>query len=136
MKCVLDISKNITAGTEFVIEQLVKYRNQFVFSEEFFEAGFYDFYQLKNEAMNYFRVMKIAFIFVMTRNSQSFVKNIQLIPALPLEWINSDYPANGLHKFIEFKKKMVTQFELFGQSNKTTCTFLREKPKILPIKHN
>ena len=54
--------------------------------------------------------------------------------ALPLEWISNDYPANGLHKFIEFKKKMLSQIKLLGQLNKTSYTFLREKSKILPIK--
>ena len=72
----------------------------------------------------------------MTPNNQSFVNDMQLISALPLEWMNNDYPANGLHKFIEFKKNMVTQFELLRQSNKTACTFLREKIKTLPINHN
>ena len=70
----------------------------------------------------------------MTPNNQSFVKYIKLISALPLEWINNDYPANGLYKFIEFKKKMLSHIELLGQSNKTAYTFLREKSKILPIK--
>ena len=51
-----------------------------------------------------------------------------------MEWINNDYPANGLHKSIEFKKKMLSQIKLLGQSNKTAYTFLREKSKILPIK--
>ena len=70
----------------------------------------------------------------MTPNNQFFVKYIKLISALPLEWINNDYSANELHKFIEFKKKMLSQMELLGQSNKTAYTFLREKSKILPIK--
>ena len=70
----------------------------------------------------------------MTPKNQSFVKYIKLISALPLKWINNDYPANGLHKFIEFKKKMLSQIELLGQSNKTAYTFLREKSKILPVK--
>ena len=70
----------------------------------------------------------------LTPNNQSFVKYIKLISALPLEWINNDYPANGLHKFIAFKKKMLSQIELLGQSKKTAYTFLREKFKILPIK--
>ena len=39
-----------------------------------------------------------------------------------------------MHKFIEFKKKILSQIELLGQSNKTAYTFLREKSKILPIK--
>ena len=43
-------------------------------------------------------------------------------------------PQTGFHKFIEFKKKMLFQIELLGQSNKTAYTFLREKSKILPIK--
>ena len=70
----------------------------------------------------------------MTPNNQSFVKYIKLISALPLEWINNNYPANGLYKFIKFKKKMLSHIELLGQSNKTAYTFLREKSKILPIK--
>ena len=70
----------------------------------------------------------------MSPNNQSFVKYIKLISALPLKWINNDYPANGLHKFIEFKKKMLSEIVLLGQSNKTAYTFLREKSKILPIK--
>ena len=60
----------------------------------------------------------------MTPNNRYFVKYIQLISALPLEWINSDYPANGLHKFIEFKKKMLSQIKLLGQSSKTAYPFL------------
>ena len=39
-----------------------------------------------------------------------------------------------MHKFREFKKKMLSHIELLGQSNKTAYTFLREKSKILPIK--
>ena len=39
-----------------------------------------------------------------------------------------------MHKFIEFKKKKLSHIELFGQSNKTAYTFLREKSEILPIK--
>ena len=70
----------------------------------------------------------------MTPNNHSFVRYTILISALSLEWINNDYTANGLHKFIEFKKKMLSQIELLGQSNKTAYTFLREKSKILPIK--
>ena len=70
----------------------------------------------------------------MTPNNQSFAKYIKLILALPLEWINNDYPANGLHKFIEFKKNMLSQIELLGQSNKIAYSFLTEKFKILPIK--
>ena len=70
----------------------------------------------------------------MTPNNQSFIKYIKLISALPLEWINNDCPANGLYKFIEFKKKMLSHIELLGQSIKRAYTFLREKSKILPIK--
>ena len=51
-----------------------------------------------------------------------------------MELINNDDPANGLYKFIEFKKKMLSHIELLGQSNKTAYTFLREKSKILPNK--
>ena len=65
---------------------------------------------------------KIAIIFGMTPNNQYFVKYIKLISALPLKWINNDYPANGLHKFIEFKKIMFSQIKLLGQSNKTAYT--------------
>ena len=77
---------------------------------------------------------EIAIIFGTTPNNRSCVKYIQLISALPLEWMNSDYPANGMHKFIEFKKKMLSQIELLEQSNETACTFKRENPKILLIK--
>ena len=31
--------------------------------------------------------------------------------ALSLEWINSDYPANGLQKFTEYKEKMFPQIQ-------------------------
>ena len=48
-------------------------------------------------------------MFGMMPNNQSFVKYIKLISALLLEWINNDYLVNGLHKFIEFKKKMLSQ---------------------------
>ena len=54
--------------------------------------------------------------------------------ALPLKLIHNDYPANGLHKFIELKKKLLSQIELLGQSNKTAYIFLKEKSKILLIK--
>ena len=69
----------------------------------------------------------------MTSNNQSFIKYKKLISGLPLEWINNDYAANGLHKLIEFKKKILSQIELLGKSNKTAYNFLREKSKILPI---
>ena len=65
----------------------------------------------------------------MTPNNQSFVKYIKLISALPLKWINNDYPANGLYKSIEFKKKMLSHIELLGQSNKTAYTFFKRKIK-------
>ena len=78
LKCILEISKNIIPGTKFLwLNKFVKYRNNKLFS--------YD---------------EIAIIFGMTPNNQSFVKYIKLILALPLEWINNDYPANGLYKFI------------------------------------
>ena len=70
----------------------------------------------------------------MKPNNQSFVKYIKLISALPLKWINNDYSANGFYKFIEFKKKILSQIELLGQPNKKAYTFLREKSKILPLK--
>ena len=105
-----------------------------MFYEEVFEAGIYDFCQLKKTNNELFSYDEIAIIFGMTPNNESFVKYIKLISALSLEWINNNFPANRLHKFIEFKKKMLSQFELLGQSNKTAYTFLREKSKILPIK--
>ena len=112
----------------------MKYRNKPVFYEEFFEAGIYDLYQLKKPNNELFSYDEITIIFGMTPNNQSFVKYIKLILALPLEWINNDYPANGLNKFIKFKKKMLSQTELLGLSNKTAYTFFKEKSKILPIK--
>ena len=128
LKCILDISENIIPGTKFLwLNKFVKYRNKPVFYEEFFEAGIYDFYQLKKTNKELFSYDEIAIIFGMTPNNQSFIKYIKLISALPLEWINNDYPANGLYKFIEFKKTMLSHIELLGQSNKTAYTFLREK---------
>ena len=112
----------------------MKYRNKPVFYKKFFEAGIYDLYQPKKLNNKLFTHDEKAVIFSMTPNSQSFVKYIKLISALPLEWLNNKHSANGLHKFIEFKKKMISQIELLGQSNKTAYTFLREKSKILPIK--
>ena len=133
LKCILDISENIIPGTKFFwLNKFVKYGNKPVFYEEFFEAGIYDLYQLKKPNNGLFSYDEIAFIFGLTPNNQSFVKYIKLISTLPLKRINNDYPANGLHKFIEFKKKMLSQIEL-RQSNKTAYTFLREKSKILPI---
>ena len=103
--------------------------------KSFFKREFiYDLYQLKKPNNELFSYDEIAIIFGMTPINQSFVKYIKLISALPLEWINNDYSANGLYKFIEFKKKMLSQIELLGQSNKTAYTFLREKSKILPFK--
>ena len=59
--------------------------------------------------MNYLvQYDEIAIIFGMMRNNQSFVEYIQLILTLPLEWINSNYLANGLHKFIKFIEKMLS----------------------------
>ena len=109
----------------------MKYQNKLVFYEEFFEAEIYDLYQLKKPNNELFSNDEIAIIFDMTPNNQSLVKCIKLISALPLEWINNDYPENGLYKFIEFKKKMLSHIELLGQSNKTAYTFLREKIKNL-----
>ena len=135
LKCILDISENIIPGTKFLwLNKFVKYRNKPAFYEECFEAGIYDLYQLKKTNNELFSYDEIGIMFNMSPNNQSFVKYIKLISALPLEWINNDYPANGLHKFLEFKKKMLTQIELLGQLNKTTYIFLREKSKILPIK--
>ena len=94
---------------------------------KFFEAGIYDLYQLKKPNNALFSYDEIAIIFGMRSNNQSFVKYIKLKSALPLEWINNDYAANGLYKFIKFKKKMLSHIELLGQSNKTAYTFLREK---------
>ena len=75
---------------------------------------------------------EIAIFFGMTPNSQYFVNYIKLKSALPLEWINNDYPANGIHKFIEFKRKMLSHIELLRQSNKTAHNFLKRKIKIFP----
>ena len=71
----------------------------------------------------------------MTPNNQSFIKCTKLISALPLEWINNNYPANGLYKFKEFEKKMLPVFEieLLRQSNKTPYTFFKRKVKNLTI---
>ena len=108
LKCILDISENIIPGTKFLwLNKFVKYRNKPVFYEKFFEAGIYDLYQMKKPNNELFVYDEIAIIFGLTPNNQSFVKYIKLISALPLVWINNDYPANGLHKFIEFKKKSV-----------------------------
>ena len=96
------------------------------------EAGIYDLYQLKKPNNELFSYDEISIIFSTTSNNRSFVKDIQLISALPLEWINSYSPANGLHKFIEFKKKMLSQIELLGQSNLTAYSYLRAKSKVLP----
>ena len=135
LKCIIDILENIIPGTKFLcLNKIVKYRNKTVFYEEIFKAGIYDLYRLKRPNNELFSYDEITIIFGMTPNNQSFVKYIKLISALLLEWINNDYPTNGLHKFIEFKKKMLSQIELLGKSNKTAYTFLREKSKILPIK--
>ena len=60
----------------------------------FFEAGIYDLYQLKKTNNELFSHDEIAIIFSTTSNHQFFVKYIQLISALPLEWINSESPVN------------------------------------------
>ena len=70
----------------------------------------------------------------MTPSNQSFVKYIKLISILLLDWINIDYPANVLNKVIEFKKNLLSQIELLGQSNKTAYSFLKEKSKISSTK--
>ena len=135
LKFILDISENIISGTKILwLNKCMKYRNKPAFYEEFFEAGIYDLYQLKKPNNELFTYNEKAIIFGMTPNNQSFVKHVKLISALPLEYINNDYLANGLHKSIAFKQKMLSQIELLGQSNKTAYTFLREKSKILPIK--
>ena len=124
LKCILDISKNIIPGTKFLwLNKFVNHRNKPVFYEEFFEAGIHDLYQLKKPTNELFSYDKIAIIFGMTSNNQSFVKCIKLISALPLKWINNNHLANGLHKCIEFKKKLLSQIELLGQSNKTAYIF-------------
>ena len=124
LKCILDIAQNIIPGTKFLwLNKFMKYRKRPVFYEEFFEAGIYDLYQLRKTNNESYTHDEKAIIFGMTSNNQSFVKYIKLISALPLEWINNDYPANGLHEFIDFKKKMLSQIELLGQSNKTLYTF-------------
>ena len=135
LKCILDILQNIIPGTKFLwLNKFVKYRNKPVFYEEFFKAGIYDFYQLKKPSNELFTCDQIEIIFGITPNKQFFLKYINLISALPLEWINNDYPKSRLHKFIDFKKKMLSQVELLAQSNTTTNLFLRQKSKILPIK--
>ena len=68
----------------------------------------------------------------MTPNSQYFVNYIKLKSALPLEWINNNYPANGMHKIVEFKRKMLSHIELLRPYNKTADTSLKEKSKIFP----
>ena len=83
----------------------MKYRKEPVFYEECFDAGIYDFYQLKKTNKELLSYDEIAIIFGMTPNNQSSVRYIKLISVLALEWINNDYPENGLHKFIEFLKK-------------------------------
>ena len=134
LKCILDISENIIPETKFLwLNKFVKHRNKPVFYEEFFEAGIYDLYQLKKPNNELFSYDEIALIFGITPKNQSFVKYIKLISALPLKWINNDYLAKGLHKFIEFKKKMLSQIKLLGQS-KTAYAFLIKNSKILPIK--
>ena len=137
LKCILDISENISPGTKFLwLNKFVKYRNKPAFYEDLFEAGIYDLHQLKKPNNELFLYDEIAIIFSMTPNNQSFVKYIKLISALPLEWINNDYPANGLYKFIEFKKKMLSQIELFEQSNKTAYTFLKKNQKSYQLNNN
>ena len=59
LKCILDILENIIPGIKFLwLNKFVKYRNKPVLYEGFFEARFYDLYQLKNQTMNYFRMIK------------------------------------------------------------------------------
>ena len=86
MKCILDTSENIIPETKFLwLNKFVKYSNKPVFYEEFFEAGVYDLFQLKNTKNELFLCDKIGIIFDMTPNNQSFVKYIKLISALPFE---------------------------------------------------
>ena len=101
LKYILVISENIATATKFLwFNKYVKYQKKPVFYEEFFEAGIYNFYQLTKPSDELFTDDEIAVVFVMMPNNRSFVKYIQLISALPLEWINNDDPANGLDKFI------------------------------------
>ena len=47
LKCVLDISENITPRKKFLgLNKFVKYRNKSVLYEEFFKARICDFYQM------------------------------------------------------------------------------------------
>ena len=125
LKCILDISENIIPGKKFLwLNKFVKYRNKPVFYEEFFEAGIYDLYQLKKINNELFSYDEIAIIFGMTPNNQSFIKYIKLISALPLEWINNDYPSNVLYKFIEFKKKCYLILNCWGNQIKQHILFL------------
>ena len=103
LKCILDKSENIVPQTKFLwLNKFVKYRNESVFCEEFFETGIYGFYQLKKTNNELFSFDETAIIFGMTPYNQSFALNIKQISDLPLKWIKNYYPANGLHKFIEF----------------------------------
>ena len=124
LKCILDIPENITTGTTFLwLDKFVKYWNKPVLYEEFFEAGIYDLFQLKKPFNNLFSYDEIAIIFGMTPNNQSFVEYIKLISALPLEWINNKYPANGLHKFLEYKKKIYLKLSCWDNQVKQHTLF-------------
>ena len=86
LKCILDISENITPETKFLwLNKFVKYRNKPVFYKEFFEAGVNDFYQLKKQNNELFSCDKITINFGLTPNNQLFVANVKLISALPLD---------------------------------------------------
>ena len=102
LKCIFDLSENITPRAKFLwLNKLVKQQNKPVFYQECFEAGSYDFYQLKKLNNKLFLYDEIAIIFGMTPINQSFVRYIQLISALPLEWIDSGYTANRLPNLIK-----------------------------------
>ena len=61
LKCIFDISENITIEIRFLwLNKFVKYRNKPVFYKEFFEAGFYDFYQLTKPSNELFSCDKIC----------------------------------------------------------------------------
>ena len=67
LKCILDISEDITSGTKFLwLKKFVKYRNKPVCYEEFFETGIYDFYLLKKTNYELFSYDEIAIIFGLT----------------------------------------------------------------------
>ena len=99
LKCILDISENVVLGTMFLWRnEFVKYRNKHGFMKDFSKLEFFDFCQLKKANNKLFSYDGTAISFGITCDDQSFVKYIRLISALPLEWINNNYPANGLNE--------------------------------------